>query len=92
MGPLSGYKIVEIAAIGPGPMCAMLLAEMGAEVITVDRVQASGLGIGLEPKYNLLHRSRQSLAVDLKQPQGVETVMRLIEQADALIEGFRPQV
>lgn len=92
MGPLHGYKIVELAGIGPGPMCAMLLAELGAEVVSVDRVQESGLGVGMPAKFNLLRRSRRSVAVDLKKPQGVATVMRLVEQADALIEGFRPGV
>jgi alpha-methylacyl-CoA racemase len=92
MGPLDGYKIVELAGIGPGPMCAMLLAELGAEVISVDRIQEAGLGVGMPTRFNLLRRSRRSVAVDLKKPQGVATVMRLIERADALIEGFRPGV
>ena len=92
MGPLQGYKIVELAGIGPGPMCAMLLAELGAEVVSVDRIQEAGLGVGMPARFNLLRRSRRSVAVDLKKPQGVATVMRLIERADALIEGFRPGV
>lgn len=92
MGPLEGYKIVELAGIGPGPMCGMLLAELGAEVVSIDRLQDSGLGVGMPSKFSLLRRSRRSLAVDLKQPQGVDAVMRLVEQADALIEGFRPGV
>ncbi len=92
MGPLEGYKIVELAGIGPGPMCGMLLAELGAEVVTVDRLQDAGLGVGLPNRFKLLRRSRRSIAVDLKKPEGVATVMRLVEQADALIEGFRPGV
>lgn len=92
MGPLEGYKIVELAGIGPGPMCAMLLAELGAEVVTVDRLYDAGLGVELERRFQLLRRSRRSIAVDLKKPQGVATVMMLLEQADALIEGFRPGV
>ena len=92
MGPLAGYKVVELAGIGPGPMCAMLLSDMGAEVLRVDRVQPSGLGIGQPTKYSLLNRGRRSVAIDMKKPQGVEAVLRLIEQADALIEGFRPGV
>jgi alpha-methylacyl-CoA racemase len=91
-GPLVGYKIIELAGIGPNPMCAMLLADMGAEVIRVDRLVDAGLGIALEPKYRLLDRSRRSIAVDLKSPAGVELVMQLIEQSDALIEGFRAGV
>jgi len=92
MGPLAGYKVVELAGIGPGPMCGMLLAELGADVVTIDRIQASGLGVGMPAKFNLLRRSRRSIAVDLKNPEGQALVMRLVEQADALIEGFRPGV
>ncbi|SLN59729.1 CaiB/BaiF CoA transferase family protein [Oceanibacterium hippocampi] len=96
MGPLKGRKIVEIAGIGPGPMCAMLLADLGAEVVRVDRTVDSGLGLrrgkGDDSAYNLLARGRKSVAVDLKKPEGVETVLRLVEQADGLIEGFRPGV
>ena len=87
MGPLTGVKVVEIAGIGPGPFCAMMLADMGAEVIRVDRKGARGGG-----KFDILQRGRKSIAVDLKKPEGVETVLKLIEKADALIEGFRPGV
>ncbi len=92
MGPLHGVKIIELAGIGPCPMCAMLLAELGAGVVRVDRVTDSGLGIGMAPEYDLLNRSRPSIAVDLKHPEGVETVLRLVDYADALVEGFRPGV
>ena len=92
MGPLQGLKIIELAGIGPCPMCAMLLAELGADVVRVDRVTDSGLGIDMAPEYHLLNRSRPSIAVDLKHPGGVETVLRLVDGADALIEGFRPGV
>ena len=92
MGPLRGVKIIELAGIGPCPMCAMLLAELGADVVRVDRPTDSGLGIGMAPEHRLLHRSRPSIAVDLKHPDGVETVLRLVDGADALIEGFRPGV
>jgi alpha-methylacyl-CoA racemase len=91
-GPLTGTKIVELAGIGPGPFCAMLLADMGAEVVRVDRTADAGLGIAKPTQFDLYNRSRASIAVDLKQPDGVATVLRLIDQADALIEGFRPGV
>ena len=94
MGPLKGYKVVELAGIGPGPMCGMLLAELGADVLSIDRIQAAGLGTSasVSAKFNLLRRSRRSAAVDLKNPAGPPLIMRLVEQADALIEGFRPGV
>jgi alpha-methylacyl-CoA racemase len=92
MGPLKGYKVIELAGIGPGPFCATMLSDMGAEVIRVDRKQPSGLGVKTETKYNILSRNRRSIAVDLKSPEGVETVLKLVESADALIEGFRPGV
>ena len=92
MGPLAGIKVVELAGIGPGPFCAMALSDMGAEVLRVDRTVPSGLGIVVDPKFDLLKRGRRSVAVDLKDPRGAEVVLRLVEQADALIEGFRPGV
>lgn len=92
MGTLSGYKIVEFAGIGPAPMCAMLLADMGAEVLRIDRAEDAALGISLDAKYSLLSRGRKSVAIDLKRPAGVAAAMKLIEKADALLEGFRPQV
>ena len=91
-GPLSGVKIVEIAGIGPGPFGALMLADMGAEVIRVDRAQSVRGPVPDTPSWDLLNRGRRSLAVDLKSPEGVETVLRLVEQADGLIEGFRPGV
>lgn len=92
MGTLSGYKIVEFAGIGPAPMCAMLLADMGAEVLRIDRAEDAALGISLDTKYSLLSRGRKSVAIDLKRPEGVAAALKLIEKADALLEGFRPQV
>jgi alpha-methylacyl-CoA racemase len=92
MGPLTGTKIVELAGIGPGPFCAMLLAELGADVIRVDRTADAALGIAKPTQFDLMNRSRRSIAVDLKNPDGVETVLKLVEKADALIEGFRPGV
>jgi len=88
MGPLQGLKILEMAGIGPGPFCAMMLADMGAEVIRIDRLSHKGTG----HKANVLNRGRRSIALDLKDPAAVETVLRLVEGADALIEGFRPGV
>jgi alpha-methylacyl-CoA racemase len=92
MGPLKGIKVVELAGIGPGPMCAMLLADLGADVIRVDRLEATDLGLERDRQFNLLNRGRPSVSIDLKKPEGIEAVLRLIDQADALIEGFRPGV
>ena len=92
MGVLSGYKVVEFAGIGPAPMCAMLLSDMGAEVLRIDRTEDADLGVATDAKFNLLGRGRRSVAIDLKQPAGTEAALTLIEQADALIEGFRPGV
>src|SRR5579871_1062167 len=92
MGPLSGYRIVEMAGIGPAPMCAMLLADLGADVLLIDRIADSGLGIQVDARYDLLRRGRRSVALDLKRPEAVEVVLRMVERADALIEGFRPGV
>ena len=91
-GPLAGVKVIELAGIGPGPMCAMLLSDLGAEVIRVDRPSQVDLGIDRGRKYNVLNRGRRSVAVDLKSPEGIEVVLGLVDQADALIEGFRPGV
>ena len=95
MGPLEGVRIVELAGIGPAPFCAMLLSDMGAEVIRVDRAANVGHDIGREgedPRFGLLQRGRRNIAVDLKNPDAVAAVLRLIDRADALIEGFRPGV
>jgi alpha-methylacyl-CoA racemase len=92
VGPLEGVKVVEIAGIGPGPFCAMMLADMGAELVRVDRVDRAELRDGDKPNLDLTGRGRRSVAVDLKQPEGVEVVLRLADQADALLEGFRAGV
>jgi alpha-methylacyl-CoA racemase len=92
MGPLDGIKVVELAGIGPGPMCAMLLADLGAEVLRIDRLEAVDLGLERGRQFNLLNRGRRSASIDLKKPQGIEAVLRLVDRADALIEGFRPGV
>jgi len=91
-GPLTGVKVLEIAGIGPGPFCGMLLADMGADVLRVDRLQANDLGLPVEPKYDIMSRGRRSIALDLKQPASIQTVLELASRADALIEGFRPGV
>jgi alpha-methylacyl-CoA racemase len=92
MGPLAGIRIVELAGIGPGPFCCMLLSDMGAEVIRVDRLEPSDLGVPSDPRLNILNRNRRSAALDLKTPQGVAAVKRLVAKADVLVEGFRPGV
>ncbi|MGQ0802244.1 MAG: CaiB/BaiF CoA transferase family protein [Actinomycetota bacterium] len=91
MGPLSGVRMIEIAGIGPGPFAAMMLADMGADVIRVDRAQVVS-GAFDAPNKEVLNRGRRSVGIDLKAADGVETLMRLVGQADALIEGFRPGV
>jgi alpha-methylacyl-CoA racemase len=93
MGPLAGYRIVEMAGIGPAPFAATLLADMGAEVIRIDRQEAADLGLpGREPKFDVLHRGRRSLALDVKAEAGRAVVKKLVAKADAIIEGFRPGV
>ena len=91
-GPLTGVKVLEIAGIGPGPFCGMLRADMGADVLRVDRLQANDLGLPVEPKFDIMSRGKRSIALDLKQPAAVEMVLQLAAKADALIEGFRPGV
>jgi len=88
-GPLAGTRIVEVSGIGPGPFGAMMLADMGAEVIRVER---PGAGMWEDPSLDLLNRGRRCITIDLKQPLGVETLLRLLESCDALLEGFRPGV
>lgn len=90
-GPLTGVRIIEIAGIGPGPFAAMMLADMGADVIRVDRA-AAVRGIATDPGLDVLQRGRRNIALDLKHPDGVATLLDLVGEADALIEGFRPGV
>jgi len=92
MGPLAGVRILEIAGIGPGPFAAMVLADMGAEVLRIDRAQNVGPRAAEEPPGDLLNRGRRSVGIDLKNPDGVATLLALVEEADALLEGFRPGV
>lgn len=88
MGPLAGIRIIEMAGIGPAPFCAMLLADLGAEVIRVDRLDKAGGG----SRFEVVNRGRRSIALNLKSEAGRETLLRLIDGADALLEGFRPGV
>src|SRR5215831_9984006 len=92
VGPLAGIKIVELTGIGPGPMGAMLLADLGATILRIDRPEPSNLGLQRVLRYDLLLRGRPALALDLKSPGGKALALRLVERADALIEGFRPGV
>lgn len=94
MGPLDGIRIIEMAGIGPAPFAATLLADMGAEVVRIDRREHADLGLPdrMEPKFEVLLRGRRSVAVDIKSQAGRELVLRLLKRADALIEGFRPGV
>lgn len=92
MGPLHGLRVIELASIGPGPMCAMLLADLGAEVVRIDRLEPSGLGLPVDPRFDVPARSRRSIALDLKSEGGREAARRLITAADVLIEGWRPGV
>ena len=92
MGPLNGLKVIELAGIGPGPMAAMLLADLGATVLRIDRKEPSGLGVPRPARFDLLLRNRRSVPLDLKQPAAVEFVLDLVGRSDVLIEGFRPGV
>lgn len=92
MGPLAGVKIVEFTGIGPGPMAAMLLADMGATVLRIDRTVAADLGVPMAQNHEFTHRSRAVVNLDLKARAGIDVALRLIDGADALIEGFRPGV
>ena len=91
-GPLAGRRVIELAGLGPGPFAAMLLADLGADVIRVDRVVPGGLQMGTGDRLDVVNRGKRSIAVDLKSPQGRDVVLSLVETADALIEGYRPGV
>jgi len=92
MGPLSGIKVIEFEAIGPGPFAGMLLADMGADVILVDRAAPGDLGLKRERWNDVMMRGKRSVTLDLKSKGGAEAALELITRADALIEGFRPGV
>lgn len=91
-GPLSGLRILEFVGIGPGPLAAMILSDLGAEVLRIDRMTAGELGIPRPAKFDFGGRGRPSVALDLKQPEAIELVMDLVSKSDGLIEGFRPGV
>ena len=91
-GPLTGTRMVEIAGIGPGPFCAMMLADLGADIVRIDRADKVTGGDPATPPGDILNRGRRSIGLDLKHPDGVATALALIDDADALIEGFRPGV
>ncbi|MBM4196116.1 MAG: CoA transferase [Gammaproteobacteria bacterium] len=92
MGPLQGLRVVELAGIGPGPMCCMLLADLGADVVRVDRLEPSGLGVEIDKRFEINGRGRRSVAIDTRKAAGRDAVLALVERADVLIEGFRPGV
>src|SRR5436853_983693 len=92
MGPLAGIRVLEFEAIGPAPFAGMLLADMGADVLLVDRPGSSGLGLKRERWYDVMLRGKRSVTLDLKSSPGVEAALELISRADVLIEGFRPGV
>ncbi|WP_051835961.1 CaiB/BaiF CoA transferase family protein [Streptomyces sp. NRRL WC-3549] len=89
-GPLAGVRVVELAGIGPGPFAAMLLADLGADVVRVDR--PGGAGLGIDPAYDLTNRNKRSVLVDLKAEDGAARVLDLVARADILVEGYRPGV
>ena len=92
MGPLQGIRILEFAGIGPGPFTAMMLSDMGADVLRLDRAGSVRDELPSEPSSDILNRGRRSIGLDLKHPEGIATALRLIESADGLIEGYRPGV
>lgn len=92
MGPLAGVKIVEFAGIGPAPMASMMLADMGATVLRIDRTAPADLGVPMPEQFEFTKRSRAAVGLDLKKPEAIELALKLIDASDALIEGFRPGV
>ncbi|MDR3453444.1 MAG: CaiB/BaiF CoA-transferase family protein [Rhodoferax sp.] len=91
-GPLSGFRVLELTAIGPVPFAGALLADMGADVVRIDRLPVPGAKPELPPCFDFYNRNKRSLALDLKRPQAVQTVLRMVREADVLLEGYRPGV
>ncbi len=91
-GPLAGLRVIELAGLGPGPFCAMVLADLGAEVIRLERIGMPAVSAGSVDRRQVLTRGRPALGVDLKRAEGIELVLRMVEHADVLLEGFRPGV
>ncbi len=91
-GPLQGLRVIELAAIGPVPLCGMLLADLGADVVRIDRLEPSGLGLPMPTRFDVNARGRRSVALNLKAPAGLAAAQRLVDTADVLLEGFRPGV
>lgn len=91
-GPLAGVRVLEIAGVGPGPFCAMMLSDMGADVVRIERAGAPPPGLPIDPVKNLLHRGRRIVTLDLKDPENVATLLQLVEGAEVLLEGYRPGV
>jgi alpha-methylacyl-CoA racemase len=92
MGPLKGVRVVELAGLGPGPFCGMLLADMGADVVRIDRKSGGAAPVAMEPAKDILARGRRSVALDLKEPRAIEVALELIARSDLFLEGFRPGV
>jgi alpha-methylacyl-CoA racemase len=91
-GPLTGLRVAEMVGLGPGPFCGMLLADMGAEVLRVDRIDAADALDRSQPATSAMDRGKQAVAIDLKHPVGVEALLRIVEQADAFVDVWRPGV
>ena len=91
-GPLAGLKIIELAGIGPAPLCCALMSDLGANVLRVDRNFDSKLGVPRDRRTDLLRRGRKSVSIDLKNPLGIQTLLQLIRDADVLVDPFRPGV
>lgn len=90
--PLNGLRVVELGALGPAPFAASVLGDMGADIVRIDRPLATDLGIAVPSKIDMYNRNKRSVALDLKNPEAVEVVLKMVEKADILIEGFRPGV
>lgn len=89
-GPLAGLRVVEIAGIGPAPFCAMLLADLGADVVRIERRSGESDGLQVDRRFDVMNRGRRGIALDLKQPEAIADALSIIDVADVLIEGFRP--